>query len=201
MITLKRFRRIENAVRQAGYSYIIDWSEAVTAPENADEFASEAIYVIINGGMKQSVAAPIHKRCMAALHVGQSSTTVFGHPGKAPAIDEIWQARHELFAGYQMADDKLTFCDNLPWVGPVTKHHLAKNYGVDTAKPDIHLERLAQFEKTTTEKLCRRLARQSGYRVATVDSILWRACESGILRSRVYEQEGWRKAFQKKPGN
>jgi len=60
MITIKRFWRIEKAVREVGYEAMIDWSETVVAPVTAQAFASEAIYVICNSGMKNSVAQPIH---------------------------------------------------------------------------------------------------------------------------------------------
>lgn len=199
MITLKRFQRIERAVVAAGYGDIISWSETVVAPTSPEEFAAEAIYVICNSGMRQSVAAHIHQRCMRALHEGRSASTAFGHPGKRQAIDIIWAEREALFSAYLAADDKVTFCESLPWVGPVTKQHLAKNFGIDIAKADRHLERLARAENTTTERLCRRLARQSGYRVATVDSLLWRACAIGILTSSVYEERGWRAAFSETP--
>lgn len=195
MITLKRFQRLERAIHAAGLSYIIDWSETVVAPRTAEEFAAETAYVICNSGMRQSVATVIHQRCMEAVQAGGSATDVFGHPGKAEAIDVIWRDRGALFADFVTADDKVAFCDALPWIGPVTRYHLAKNFGVDVAKPDVHLERLARRDRTTTEKLCARLAKQSGYRVATVDTILWRACAEGIISSRRYEELGWRAAF------
>jgi hypothetical protein len=199
MITAKRFARIERAVREAGYGHIIVWSESVIEPRSAETFAAEAIYVICNSGLRVTVAKPIHRRCMRALRRGQSSSTVFGHPGKVVAIDEIWAMRRALFKAYRRAEDKLEFCQTLPWIGPVTKHHLAKNFGVDTAKPDVHLERLAKAEGISPGMLCARIAKQTGYRVATVDSILWRACADGILSSRRYVTEGWRAAFRPRP--
>lgn len=195
MITLQRFRKLETAVRAAGYGSVIEWTEAVVAPVDADAFAEQAIYVICNSGMHNHVGGIIHDRCMGALKQGSSATTVFGHPGKAPAIDQIWERREELFAYYVAADDKLAFCASLPWIGPVTKHHLSKNFGLDTAKPDVHMERLARRDKCSTQALCRRLARQTGYRVATIDTILWRACADGYLNSAVYEEQGWRAAY------
>ena len=36
----------------------------------------------------------------------------------------------------------------------------------------------------------------TGYRIATVDSILWRACADGVVNSRAYEVEGWKAAFR-----
>ena len=149
--------------------------------------------------MNNRVAGPIAVRCLAALAVGTSVTTVFGHPGKSAAIDTIWHQRATLFEGYCRENDKVDILSEMPWIGPVTRHHLAKNLGADTAKPDVHLERLARRDKTTTQTLCRRLARQTGYRAATIDSILWRACADGVLNSRRYEAEGWKAAFRTEP--
>jgi hypothetical protein len=176
VITLKRFRRLEQALRAAGYGPVIDRSETVQPPTTADAFATAAIYVICNSGMKNTVAAPIATRCIQALKASHSVITVFGHPGKAAAIDLIWQQRGELFEWYCRGNDKVEDLRTLPWIGPVTAYHLAKNLGADEAKPDVHLERLARRDKTTTKKLCQRLARETGYRVATIDTVLWRAC-------------------------
>ena len=198
MITLKRFRRVEAALREAGYGAIIDWSESIATPADAEAFAAEAIYVIINSGFRNSIAKPIFKRCMAALRADRSSATEFGHPGKQVAIDRIWAEREEMFAAYQLEPDKLHYLKSLPWVGPITRWHLAKNLGGDHAKPDVHMERLARREKTTTHKMCRRLARETGYRVATIDTVLWRACADGLVDSRTYEKEGWKAAFHPK---
>lgn len=196
MITLKRFRQLEAALRAAGYGPTIDWSENVQPATTAEEFAAEAIYVICNSGLHNRVAGPIAVRCLAALAVGASATTVFGHPGKSAAIDTIWRDRDELISRYLAQNDKVNVLEELPWIGPVTKHHLAKNLGADTAKPDVHLERLARRDRTTTQTLCRRLARQTGYRVATIDTILWRACANGLLSSPDYEADGWKAAFR-----
>lgn len=198
MITSKRFRALEAIMRQAGYGDIIDWSENVPAPADAEAFARQAVFVICNSGMSNVAATPVFERCMIALREGRSASTEFGHPGKHAAIDEIWAERETLFAGYSADPDKLTFLQTLPWIGPVTCYHLAKNLGEDHAKPDVHMERLARRDRTTTHKLCRRLARETGYRVATIDTILWRACADGLLNSAGYEKEGWKAAFRPK---
>lgn len=196
MITLLRFRQIEAALREAGYGPIIEWSETIPAPADADAFAREAIYVICNSGMKNAVAAPIFERCMTALTDGRSAATEFGHPGKREAIDRIWLEREELFARYKASTEPIVFLRTLPWIGEVTSYHLAKNLGADVAKPDVHMERLARRERTTTHRLCRRLSRQTGYRIATIDTVLWRACADGLLDSRTYELQGWKTAFR-----
>lgn len=195
MITTNRFRRLEAALRRRGYGATIEWSQSIGPPASAEAFAFEAIYAVINAGMKVTVAEIIYGRCIAALGTAGSVSAVFGHPGKAKAINTLWRDRQRLFAEYLGADDQLTFLAALPWIGPVTVNHLAKNLGHDLAKADRHLERLARRDRTTTAKLCRRLAAATGHRVASVDSIIWRACADGLLNSRTYEREGWTAAI------
>lgn len=198
MITLRRFRRLEQAVREAGYAEDSLWAEQLRPPTSAEQFAIAAVYVIVNSGMKYAVARGVFDRCFEALHRRGHVSRVHGHRGKARAINWIWSNRNELFVAYLAADDKVAFCESLPWVGPTTKYHLAKDLGIDVAKPDVHLARLARRDRTTVTRMCARLARQTGYRLATVDTILWRACATGILDSKRYELEGWRAAFRGK---
>lgn len=168
----------------------IRWSENVAPPANADDFASEAIFVICNSGMKNTIARKIYDKVMAALQDGKTASTVFGHAGKSAAIDDIWSRREALLADYHAATDKVEFCESLPWIGSITKFHLAKNFGANVAKPDVHLQRLADREGCTAQALCERLAAASGYRAATVDLILWRACANGIINSKTGEIAG-----------
>lgn len=165
----------------------IAWSEAIEPPATPEDFALEAIFVICNSGMKNTIARVIFEKCRDALIDGRSASTAFGHAGKSAAIDRIWRDRGQLFVDYLAAADKLAFCGSLPWIGGITKYHLAKNFGVDCAKPDVHLQRLADREGCTAQELCQRLAAETGYRVATVDLILWRACANGVLNSRTGE--------------
>lgn len=193
-LSLPSFRAIEEAARalppgESGFEInaMIKWQETVGPPTNAHSFAQEAIFVICNSGMKHSVARRIYERVEEALYEGKSSGSAFGHAGKAAAIDRIWTNRKRLFAEFveiKTDDDRLAFLGRLPWIGEVTKYHLAKNFGVDVAKPDIHLNRIATVEGSTAHDMCKRLAQQTGYRVATVDLILWFACARGIVDSR-----------------
>jgi hypothetical protein len=178
------FQRLVVAVRDAGYGDDLDWAEKAKAPESADEFAREAIFVICNSGMRFTVAQGIFDRVKEALANGEHPGTVFGHKGKCAGIGWIWQNRHRLLTEYLAADDKLAFCESLPWIGQITKYHLAKNFGADVAKPDVHLQRLADHAGTTPQALCERLGAATGLRVATVDVVLWRACAIGLIQSR-----------------
>lgn len=164
----------------------IDWSEAASLPATAEAFASETIFVICNSGMKHTIATKIFERCMGALKMHAPVAEVFGHKGKAAAIEHVWGHRADLFATLLSTpiDAQLAFLKSLPFIGDITVYHLAKNFGMDVAKPDVHLQRLAVMENCSTQELCERLSRQTGLRIATVDTILWRACATGVLDSR-----------------
>lgn len=164
----------------------IAWCENVGLPSTAEEFAREAIFVICNSGMKHTVATKIFERCMVALSTGDSVSNVFGHKGKAAAIEHVWAERSSLFGQFLATahEEHLDFLRSLPFVGDITKYHLAKNFGLDVAKPDVHLQRLADGEGCTVQRLCERLSKETGLRIATVDTVLWRACATGILDSR-----------------
>jgi hypothetical protein len=185
-ITAADFQRLRAALGQQAEEDIA-WAKACCPPKNEEEFALEAIFVICNSGMKNTVARQIYECVLGALFSGKSAGDAFGHKGKAAAIDHIWRHQGVLYVDYLLADDKLAFCESLPWIGGITKYHLAKNFGADVAKPDVHLQRLADREGCTAQQLCERLAAETGLRVAAVDTVLWRACADGVLNSRTGE--------------
>lgn len=182
---IDRFNRVVDALRLAGFADAdIHWSENAGPPADADAFAREAIFVICNSGMKNTVAQRIYDRVMLAIADGQSASAAFGHPGKAKAIDRIWAERDRYFRSYMAASNKVRFCGSLPYIGEITQYHLAKNFGADVAKPDVHLQRLADHYGMTAQGLCETLAAQSGLKTRTVDLLLWRACAEGVIDSR-----------------
>lgn len=162
----------------------IEWSENAGPPKDAEDFASEAIFVICNSGMKNTVARRIFDRIMPFVRSGGSAHQGFGHKGKATAIDLIWSTREELLVGYLSATDKVEFCGSLPWIGGITKYHLAKNFGADVAKPDVHLQRLAEHFSSTPQAMCEHLGQLRGLKARTVDLLLWRACAEGVINSK-----------------
>lgn len=183
MITDALFQQMLCALGDQGRSDI-EWAERLGPPADADEFACEVIYVICNSGMKHAIAVGIYERCRFALAEGQPVIDHFKHAGKAAAIETIWRDRRRLFAEFMTALDKVAYAKTLPWIGGITAFHVAKNFGEQVAKPDVHLKRLADLEGVTAQSLCERLAAETGYKVAAVDTILWRACATGILNSK-----------------
>lgn len=184
-MTPSRYHELKAAIINAGYEQDIDWAQGVKVPDNADDFAGEVIWVILCSGMKEQIARIIQGRVWAAIKAGKPvKGNVLGKSGKAAAIDTIWRDRVALFTSFKTAPDKVAFCVGLPWIGNITKWHLAKNLGVDCAKPDVHLERAATHYGTTPAALCASLAAATGDRIATVDVVIWRACNIGIVKSK-----------------
>jgi hypothetical protein len=186
MLTAADFERVRQALGGQAEEDIA-WAATCAPPADRDFFAREIIFVICNSGMKNTVARQIFDRVGAALVAGRPVIEVFRHPGKAAAIERIWRDREHLFREYFAAEDQLAFVAELPWIGGITKYHVAKNFGMQVAKPDVHLQRLADREGCSPQQLCERLAGATGLSVAAVDVVLWRACASGVINSRTGE--------------
>ncbi|MGO4527046.1 hypothetical protein AB4097_19565 [Microvirga sp. 2MCAF35] len=101
-----------------------------TPPETADEFAQHVIEAICHASVTSSIGRRTFERCMRALEFGSTARVGFRHSAKAGAIDTIWRERERLFEEYNASPDKLRFLATLPWVGPVTKHSLARRLGI-----------------------------------------------------------------------
>ena len=108
-----------------------DESEAeFSTPETAEEFAQHVIGTICHASVTPAIGRRAYEHCMRALQLGSTARMGFRHPGKADAIDLIWRERARLFRQYDSCSDKLAFLATLPWIGPVTKHSLARRLGL-----------------------------------------------------------------------
>jgi hypothetical protein len=71
--------------------------------------------------------------------------------------------------------DPIPELQRFPFIGPVTVWHLAKNLGLNVAKPDRHLVRLAtRCGYSSAGALCQDLANRNNEEIKVVDLILWR---------------------------
>jgi hypothetical protein len=179
-MTTEKYLELKAEVIARGYGEMVVWANSLKPVTNAEDFAREYCWVVLCSGMKEQIARQIWGRVQDAIYAGASAGAVFGHRQKAAAIDKIWTQQAAFFAAYQAAADKMAFLRTLPFIGPITVFHLAKNYGVDCCKPDRHLVRIARACGTTPEQLCARLAAATGDRVVTVDTVIWRAANLGL---------------------
>lgn len=192
-LTAEVYRGIRARLIELGYGDEIWWQATCRPPEDPEAFAAEVIYVICASGMRQQTARVIYNRIVDAMLQGRGPATVFRHALKCRAIEAIWNHRRHYFESFTGAPSdtlRLQALRQIDGVGPIVVYHLAKNFGMDVAKPDRHLVRLAEAEGCSPQVLCERLAGETGDRVAVVDLVLWRACNLGLLQPARARQEG-----------
>ena len=182
-MTLDEYLTYRKRVRDLDPDALLN-SGSKTPPTDATDFALRVCYVIVNSGMKWTVAKEIWERMKPSLVETGTVGDTFGHPGKRKSIEQVIADRDVHFASLNDAweksrDDVIEFCGTLPHIGGVTKFHLAKNLGVDVAKPDVWLERVAAESGEDVQTMCERLSVESKDRVATVDYVVWKTCQQG----------------------
>jgi hypothetical protein len=182
-MTVETYLKLKEAIIQMGYERDITWIETLVPPQDPDIFWAEYAWVVLNSGMKSQIAEKIWHKVRPAVISGAGARSVFGHPGKAAAIDLVYRDRARLHAEYLAlpAEKQLDWLRELPWIGPITCYHLAKNYAVDVCKPDRHLVRIAKEYGVTPDELCGKLAKETSSRVATVDMVIWRAANLELV--------------------
>lgn len=130
--------------------------------------------------MREQVARGIYDKVIGAIAERRPVGEVFRNRLKVVAIEKMRRDYRGVFSAFKAAADPLEFL-GLPFIGKVTKYHLARNLGMDFAKPDRHLTRIAAKYNTNVHELCRALSLESGDRIGTVDVVLWRATNLGII--------------------
>lgn len=166
---------------QHGYEKEVAWAESIAPCTSANFFLDEYIWVVLNAGMREQVARGIFGRVQEAIGENIPILEVFAHTGKAAAITKMLTSYHEAFSGYQEATDKISYLETLPFIGKVTKYHLAKNLGLDCIKPDRHLVRISKSYNMTPVEMCKKLAAETGEKLATIDLVIWRAANLGFI--------------------
>ncbi len=177
----KDYLELKAKVIEAGYKKEIAWAESIKPCTLAGQFFNEYIWIVLNSGMKEQIARKIFDKITLARFNGIPISDVFNHTGKVVAIERMRTHYRKTFNNYKKAEDKLAFLESLPWVGGITKYHLAKNLGIDCVKPDRHLVRIAKTFGTKPLEMCKKLSDQTGDKLATVDTVIWRAANLGFI--------------------
>jgi hypothetical protein len=107
-----------------------------------------------------------------------AALAAFNNPKKVEAVIDIAsRVAHEGFTllKRELLCQPIKVLQTLPYVGPITVYHLAKNLGLPVAKPDRHLQRLAAaLSYPDAHALCREVSALSGDPPHVVDLIFWR---------------------------
>lgn len=182
----------KEAVVSEGYGSEIDWQAQVSLDSTSEtDFLREATWVILASGLHEQCVRRVFPEVGEALLRWVSAEaivddlegcrsralTVFRNERKIGAVLRI--ACHVNDIGFsetqrRIRQEGISFIRCLPYMGPATSYHLAKNIGLDVAKPDRHLVRIAALAGYEVGDLCREISIAVGDRVPVVDVVLWR---------------------------
>ncbi len=180
-------------VTEHGFSQEIEWQDSVSLDLLAENtFLREYAWVVLASGMREAVVRQKFPRISECFYSWSSAEKIAKH-GEACVRAAIRVFHHERkmravaftasllasegFSSFKEKLDSRPFdtLRALPYIGPVTQFHLAKNIGLNVGKPDRHLSRIANlFGYPAVESFCRAVAGDTGSKVAIVDLVFWR---------------------------
>jgi hypothetical protein len=178
-----------------GYANEIDWQDGIDIQEMTEEkFLHEISWVIIASGMNDKVVRIVFPKLKAIMYDFKSAKLiasnkrnclnnalkVFNHRGKMEAI--IYVATYIDRYSFKFVkskinseDEGINFIKTFPYMGDATSYHLAKNIGLEVAKPDRHLIRISNaLGFKNPNDLCKDIATNIQERITLVDLVLWR---------------------------
>lgn len=181
-----------------GFASEIMWQESVSPCKTTEHvFLREAAWVIYCSGFKESILRQkfnylslcffdwLSAEKIAANAENCVSTAMLGFANKSKhqAILAIAQriASHGFDVFWKnIRTDVLKNMMQLPYIGPITAIHLAKNLGFDMAKPDRHLVRVTQhLGFDCAQGMCESISSNTGDSIRVIDLVLWRYAERG----------------------
>ena len=147
------FYRFKELYEQGAFE--VDWQESLAFDQITEfDFLSEAAWVVLSSGMCESVIRKKFPRVSAAFFEWESAQKIaeysadcskvalchFNHSKKIGAIIQI--AVHVFERGFDLVregikQEGVNYIAQLPYMGPATSQHLAKNIGLQVAKPDL----------------------------------------------------------------
>ncbi|MHB8358515.1 MAG: HhH-GDP family DNA glycosylase [Thermoplasmataceae archaeon] len=187
------YQKVKNQVIRLGFGHEIQWQGSVDFKEVTEtDFLREYAWVVLTCGMKEKVISHIFPSFSDAFYEWESSweivrneekcrglgLEVFHNQAKVEAI--ITTAKKISVSGFEyfkkwIERDTLTNLRSLPYIGMITQFHLAKNLGMEVAKPDRHLSRIAHLlGYNDVQALCKKVSNETGDRISVVDLVFWR---------------------------
>lgn len=187
------YQKAKETVIRAGFREEISWQESVNFDDVTEsDFLREHAWVTLSAGMQERVVRNLFQAISSSFYDFESAEIIvenesrcrclalkyFNNPRK---VDAIIFTAHDIFSkGFSAFKESLylnplELLQSLPYIGPVTCYHLAKNIGLQVAKPDRHLTRLANHAGYDDVQLfCKDISLQTGDSVPVVDIVLWR---------------------------
>ena len=171
-----------------------------------EEFVFEVFYVILASGFKQKIAKEkflLIKNfiCKGSKVCPENLLKIFGNKNKINAICKIWENKEKYckqFYSLSDTDDKICMLSTLPYIGEITKNHIARNLGINKVKYDVWIQRLgialygndkdkensliSKNVKNSCDKMFKDIALATNEPIGYIDVVLWKSCQIGILK-------------------
>jgi hypothetical protein len=184
----------------------IEWQRQVQFHEFSErDFLRESAWVTLCAGFRESTVRRAFDHISLAFCDWESASSIvaagetcvraaaarFRNERKLDAILRVSRKIHKAgFARFKfdVLNRPIETLMTLPYIGHITAWHLAKNLGLDVAKPDRHLSRLsATFDFCCPDHLCRALSNAVGEAPKVVDLVLWRyLADNAAMRSTTF---------------
>lgn len=197
-LALMFYDKAKAFVASEGLSWEIEWQRTRCFFEFTEtDLLCETAWVILCSGFREAIVRRYFDRLSLCFCDWESAREIvinapacrstalalFRNARKIDAIVNV--ARRVDNVGYStlkevICSNPITELQNFPFIGPITSWHLAKNLGLEVAKPDRHLDRLSSsLGFDDAHDLCGAVATATGQKVNVVDIVLWRYAASG----------------------
>lgn len=188
-----RYVDAKDVIIGEGFESELDWQQELDfAKSEESDFLREAAWVILSSGMQETTIRTKFPEIMTAFLGFNNATDIvdnanqcradamesFGHTGKIDAI--ISMAFRVVMDGFETIKNLtnhygVKYLQSFDFIGPATSYHLAKNLGLNVAKPDRHLSRVAEVSGFgSVAELCEKISKITGDSVPVVDLVIWR---------------------------
>lgn len=200
---LATFATASAYIESVGSAREVEWQANRRFLEfNESDLLREAAWVVLCTGFRETVVRKVFDHISLSFCDWESSASIvaaastcrsvamasFRNRRKLDAIIMIAQLVNDV--GFDLLKsrilvDPIRELNMLPYIGPVTAWHLAKNLGVEVAKPDRHLVRLCEeLGFADVHELCGTVATATGRAIGVVDFIFWRYLAASNTRRR-----------------
>lgn len=192
-LALKVYAAAFGYVQNAGLMPEIEWQRSRCFHTFSEsDLLREAAWVILCSGFREAIVRKVFNHISLSFCDWESSRAIVATaPACRLAAEAVFRNDQKLkaivgtahyinqtgFDGFKqrILKDPIPELQRLPYIGPVTVWHLAKNLGFNAVKPDRHLVRLCDWlAYDDPRSLCSWIAAKTETPIGVVDIVLWR---------------------------
>lgn len=180
-------------VLNAGYRTEIEWQASLDFDLVTEaDFLKEHAWVALSAGMHERIIRRYFGIISLCFYDWQSARIIVEQESNCRNLALSYFNNHRKIDGIiktariiasfgftsykeEIRRNPLQVLQSLPFVGPITRYHLAKNIGLPFAKPDRHLVRLAtSVGYSDIQQFCKDISEYVDDSIPVVDIVLWR---------------------------